>query len=203
MPEPYSIEEASGTVADDFVRFAYRYAAEGKVIRLDFTLRGLRDSVPPEEAGKHIGTVDQIKQYVGYEISRDAFGHANREGATGANGEKVLKGFVWVLFVGPFLIFGTLMGVRRVREKRRVNQFKQRLQTAPGAGPANAIPLGDEQEMFRHLSNFRSACGAPLYQQGAELQRENLSFDGRRLTAIALRCQVCGETRDIYFAHGS
>ncbi|MBI3651983.1 MAG: DUF3857 domain-containing protein [Acidobacteria bacterium] len=202
MPEPFSIDQDTGTIADDFVRFAYRFTTQGNIIKLDFTLQSLRDTVPAEQTAKHLATIDRIKKYVGYEITRDSFGSAKGGEVTASDGEGAFKTFVWFLFLGPFVIFGTWMGVRRMREKRRVNQFKERLQATPGAAPATAIRLQSEQEIYGHLANFRSACGAPLYQQGIALHQESMSFDGQRLTAIALQCQVCGETRDVYFAHG-
>jgi hypothetical protein len=201
LPETYPIETGSGTLADGFLSFDYRYATQGKVIKLDFKLQSLRDVVPADQAAKHIKTVEKIKEYAGYRISRDAYGQAGGENIE-KGVEGLFKAFVWLLFLGPFVIFGTLMGVRRMREKRRLNGFKQRFQTVPGTEPANAIRFSNEQELFWHLSNFRSACGAPFYKQGVLLHQENMTFDGQRLTAIALQCDVCSETRDVYFAPG-
>ncbi len=202
LPESYPIETGSGTLADGFLSFDYRYATQGKVIKLDFKLQSLRGFVPADQAAKHIKTVEKIKEYAGYRISRDAYGSSGVENlGRGVGG--FFQAFVWFLFLGPFVIFGALMGVRRMREKKRLNEFKQRFQSMPGAEPANAIRLNNEQEMFWHLSNFRSTCGSPFYQQGVLLHQEKMTFDGQRLTAIALQCQVCSETRDVYFAQGN
>lgn len=202
LPEAYPIKNASGTLADGFISFDYRYATEGKVIKLDFKLRSLRDFVPADQAAKHIKTVEKIKEYAGYRISHGAYSQSEP-----AYTEKSLSGFVtaflWFAFLAPFVIFGALMGFKRMREKQRLNQFKLKLQVATGTEPANAIHVNNEQEMFWHLSNCRSACGAPFYKQGAALHRENMTFDGQRLTVTALQCEVCNEIRDVYFAQGN
>jgi transglutaminase-like putative cysteine protease len=199
LPRAFSIENTSGTLADGSISFDYRYTTQGKVMKMDFKLQSLRDFVPPDQTEKYIKTVEKIKTYAGYTISRDASGRFDARGT-----EKGVSGFftafVWALFIGPFVIFGTLFGLRRMREKKRLNGFKQKYHSVPGAEPANAIRLNTQEEMFWQVSNFRSACGSPFYKQGAQLQSENMSFDGQRLTVIALQCEVCGETRDVYFA---
>jgi transglutaminase-like putative cysteine protease len=199
LPRAFSIENASGTLADGSINFDYRYTTQGKIIKMDFKLRSLRDFVPPDQAANYIKTVEKIKAYAGYTISRDAQGRLNVKGiGSGLNG--FFTAFVWALFIGPFVIFGTLFGIRRMREKKRLDGFKQKFHSMPGTEPANAIRLNNEQEIFWHVSNFRSACGSPFYKQGTQLHSENMSFDGQRLTLIALQCEVCGETRDVYFA---
>lgn len=202
LPKAWAIENDFGTLSDNSVSFDYRYATQGNVLKMDFKLRSLRDFVLPNEAAKYIKTVENIKNYAGYTISHDARGRFDIK-STGSGLNGFFTAFVWALFIGPFVVFGTLFGLRRMREKKRLDGFKEKFRSVPGGEPGNAIRLNNEQELFWHVSNFRSTCGSFFYKQGAQLHSQNMSFDGQRLTLIALQCETCGETRDVYFAQGN
>jgi transglutaminase-like putative cysteine protease len=74
MPGPVSLEEQSGAVEGEAVRFSYRFGASGNAAVLKFRYQTLRDSVPAGHAAQHRDAVKKIRKLVDYTLERDSLG---------------------------------------------------------------------------------------------------------------------------------
>jgi len=191
LPERLNIPKDSEIVADDWIRFEFASDSIGNTFKLDYHYQSLRDHVPAEQVTKHLATLDKIQKMVGYRVTNQ---NVPMDTASSLVGISILG----VLF-GPVIVFGVIKGVRRARSNRRVKEYKQLFHVTEGEGPDSAIPLQKEDDLIYHLQSFRSSCGTLYYHQGASLNKESFTFDGRRLIVVRLECERCGGLKDVYF----
>ncbi|HST21960.1 MAG TPA: DUF3857 domain-containing protein [Blastocatellia bacterium] len=191
LPERLNIPKASEIIADDWIRFEFKTDLIGNTFKLDYNYQSLRDHVPAAQVTKHLATLDKIQKMIGYRVTNQ---NEPMDTASSLVGISILG----VLF-GPMIVFGVIKGVQRARANRKTKEFKQLFHVAEGEGPDSAIPLKREDDLIYHLQSFRSSCGAIYYHQGASLNKESFTFDGRRLIVVRLECERCGGLKDVYF----
>lgn len=192
LPERLAIQKESETIADDWVRFEFKADTIGNTVKLDYHYQALGDHVPAPQVTKHLGTLDKIQESIGYRVTNQS---EPMDTASSLIGISILG----VLF-GPMIVFGAIKGVRRARANRKTKEFKSLFHVGQGESPDSAISIQREDELIHHLQSFRSSCGALYYKQGAPLNKESFTFDGRRLVVVRLECERCGGLKDVYFA---
>lgn len=73
-PAPVSVHAETGTLEDDAVRFAYRFAGDDRTVALEFHYQALHDSVPAARAAQHRELVKKIRKHLDYTLRRDEIG---------------------------------------------------------------------------------------------------------------------------------
>lgn len=199
LPESINIRNESATISDGYLSFFYRHSSQNKSVKLEYKLETLGESIPPADVAKHVKTIDSIIDSLSYQISGKG-GVQPRLGAALSGFTDKLVILAWLVFFGPFVLFGGILMVKRLRARNRFDAFKDKFKTAPGMEPATPLLARSEAEMQAQLAAMRSQCGAPLAGLAAALNTQQVRFDGRQLTVITLRCESCGEIRDLYFA---
>jgi hypothetical protein len=199
MPEPVLARRDGGRVTGDAVSFDYRYAREGRTVRLEYKFHTLADGVAPERLASHLDALDKIEHALSYSLTRGAPLLRAGDAALVLGGVMVLL----VVFAVPVAVIAVII-VRKRRRERREQQSaaaaqQQPAPPAPGSTPEAAIDLGHAAEIERYVSGLRCECGNLLRQPGETLKSEGLIFDGRRLVNVALKCSRCGAQRDLYF----
>jgi transglutaminase-like putative cysteine protease len=192
LPENLHVPEDSGFVVSDAIRFKYSCRSDGPVVRIEYEYRTLSDHVPAERAARHIQDIDDIGKVIGIAVWQKGRQPGGSSGSAVAVALSIL--------LGPFVIFGAVKVVQRVRARRRLGEFKERLQVTPGETPETAIGLRGEEDLPQRMSAIRCSCGCTYYNQGDNIEREGCIFDGRRLIIVGLRCARCGNRRNFYFA---
>jgi hypothetical protein len=192
MPEMTPVSEDSDTITTDALRYSYRTGYSGSTIRLDYQFQTLKDHVEVAGVARHLEAVDKINATLGFEMRRGGWQPT-------ATGGWLVFAMLGALF-GPFLVFGVVRLTRSLRLRQRRGEFKERLRVSPGETAETAIRLSSDSDFGRHLEEFRCGCGRTFYKDGATLSRENGVFDGQRIIIVGLKCEVCGNSRDVYFA---
>lgn len=78
--------------------------------------------------------------------------------------------------------------------------FRQGPRLGEGEGPERAIEIAAADNLPEKLTSLRCRCGSGYgFENGAPPQ-QGLIYDGRRLIVVTLKCEVCGASRDAYFA---
>lgn len=195
LPEPVLARRDTGLVTTDAMNFEYRYAREGRTVRLEYSFRTLSNEVPLEGFAAHLDALDKIENQLSYGLTR------GRPRLRANDAAMVLVGVLVLLAVlaVPALVIGLLIWTRRRKPVPPELQPAAVPTPAPGSLPAAAIELGSTEEIERYVSGLRCECGNLFHQPGAPLGQEGLIFDGRRLLNIALKCVRCGAQRDWYF----
>ena len=186
------ISRDSETVSDEAINFRFASSQVGHTVKLEYSYQSLRDSVPAERAAKHLEVIGKIQRGVGYELY-----YRNTVPAWDSLISAIAIGAV----VLPLIGFGIVMGVRRQRGRSRQSEFYRAQLLPPGASPETAIFVQDELDFTRNLMTFQCRCGAPFYRPGTPVHKEGLTFDGRRLAVVRLRCEFCTNYHDVYFAY--
>jgi hypothetical protein len=200
MPEPVLARRDGGRVTGDAVSFDYRYAREGRTVRLEYKFHTLADGVAPERLAAHLDALDRIEHALGYSLTRGAPRLRAGDAALVLGGVAVLL----VVFAVPVAVIAVIIVRKRRRERHEQQSAAAAAQPqpappAPGSTPEAAIDLGQTAELERYVSGLRCECGNLLRQPGEPLKSEGLIFDGRRLLNVALKCVRCGAQRDLYF----
>ena len=182
----------SGTIADEAVRFDYKYSVTDRSIALDYSFRTLDDSIPAERVAKHLDTLEQIRKAMWFQVDQSA--RAVREPAVAISA--VVIGFV-VLGI-PAVIIIVVVVVASRASKRQASAFRN-VRRKPGESPETAIEIGADDPLNTHLEDLRCACGSALFDPASPPHQEGFAFDGRRLIAVRLSCGSCSRQRDMYF----
>ena len=179
----------SGTIADQAVRFDYRYSVSDRVIALDYSFRTLDDNIPADRVAKHLDTLEQIRKAMWFQVDQSA-----RAAPAVAISAVVI---VIVVFGIPAVVIVTVVVRSRV-SRRQVTGFRD-VPRRPGDSPETAIEIGEGVPLSSHLQSLRCACGAALFDPASPPHQEGFAFDGRRLIAVRLNCGSCSRQRDLYF----
>jgi hypothetical protein len=190
LPERRSIRRSSTTITDGAIQFDYKVEPAGKVIKLDYKLRTLRDNVAPDRVARHLEVLEQINNSTWYELT---------EGYEPEEGTLLTVGVIGVFGAFIIAIGGAVVVVALVVSKRRRQVFRPRV-AGPGESPMTAIPLRSEAALAEHLTDFKCGCGAAYYTPGQPVQQQGVTYAGRRMIVVDLKCPRCGRNRDVYFA---
>lgn len=191
MPVERNWPDRSGSVSDEAVRFEYSCVTRKSVLTLDYSFRSLTDSVPPERVGKHLDTLDQIRNAMWFEVERLGSGNP---APTSAISAAVIGA---VVLGGPIVVI--IIVVVRSRATKRRNKLPGHVARKPGESPETAIEIGQDTPITAHLRKLQCACGSALFDPASPPQEEGFAFDGRRLVAVRLSCGSCSRHRDLYF----
>ncbi len=192
LPDNLGIPKDSETYSDEAVNFHFESSQLGNTVRFMYSYQSMRDHVTADRAAKHLEVIGKIQKSVGYELY-----YRSGEPAWATLLPAIAIGVVVIPLVG----FGIVMGVKRQRVRRRQSDFYRALNLPPGASPETAIFVESEMDFTRHLMTFRCRCGAPFHRPGAPVYKEGLTFDGQRLAVVRLRCELCTNFHDVYFAY--
>jgi hypothetical protein len=197
VPEPQLARRDAGEVKGDAVNFSYRFAREGRRVKLEYKFHTLTHEVSAERLEDHLDTLDRIENALGYSLTRGAPRLRADDSAL------VLAGVVVMLLMlaVPAAVVGFVIYAKRQKAKREqpVPAATAPAPPAPGSSPEAAIELASAEEVERYAGNLRCQCGNLFHQPGEALRQEGLIFDGRRLVNVALKCARCGAQRDLYF----
>jgi hypothetical protein len=194
LPGPVQVSSGSGTFSDEAVRFDYKIAATGTTAVINFTYRTLQDHVDSDRVAKHLDTIEKIRNTLSQRV----------RAGTAASGQGT-EPFVLILVLGilaaPFVVIALVVLAVRSRARRESERFRQGLEIREGEGPARPIPIPSESAIGGKIESMRCPrCGASYPGDESKWHRQGLTFDGRRVIAIALKCNACRGERDVYFA---
>ena len=190
LPERRSISRTSKTITDGAIRLDYRLEPSDKVIKLDYKLSTLRDNVPPDRVARHLEVLEQINDSTWYELTQEygsEEGTLLRVGVIGAFG-------VFIIAIG-----GGVLVVALVVSKRRRDVTRPR-PPGPGEAPMSAIALAGQADWERHLAQLKCSCGTNYFTPGMVINRQGVTYAGRRVIVVDLKCPRCCRSRDVYFA---
>ncbi|MFL6276957.1 MAG: DUF3857 domain-containing transglutaminase family protein [Blastocatellia bacterium] len=194
--EPLTVPKDSTSINDGFIHYEFHAAMSGNTLKLDYAYQSLADEVPAAQVAKHLAVVEKVQNTLGYSITPAS---DSMDSTSAVVGLAVLG-----LVFGPFIVFGTVKGVKRLRAGKRRQEFKDKSRdktlAAPGGSPEVAIPLAHESELSVQVGALRCNCGESYYKPGTPLYQQGLTFDGRRLLLVQLQCERCRQPRDMYYA---
>jgi hypothetical protein len=100
---------------------------------------------------------------------------------------------------GPFVVFGLLKVLKGRQLRGRRGEFKEKLQVPPGATPEMAIQLDSMSDLATRLAELPCSCGAHYSVTGENLRHETVTYGGRRVAVVSIRCKRCARLKDVYF----
>jgi hypothetical protein len=155
LPQYSALLQDSGNIADEALQLNYTQSMEGRRIRLDYSLKSLDDHVSAQAIGKHLETIERMKNYLGIELPRGSGGLIRRDLNSGSFGvAQTLK-----LLLLPFLIaLGVLIYKLRAR-KKRTSGAAQPAKRKPGRSLDSAIYAGTSADITSYLRGC--VCGSP------------------------------------------
>jgi hypothetical protein len=192
-PDRPAIRPASGTLSDEAVHFEYKVDVSNNTVRLKYTYRTLRDHLDAARVPGHLELIEHIRSALSQRVSHSDSSASQEMSSTAA---AVVIGVLAV----PFVIIGLVLGVRHSRKGRRLRAFRQGLQINYGEGPESPVHIASEAALPDLLTSLQCRCGTRYCFDGNSMSRQRLMYDGRRLLAVTLTCNVCGTSRDTYFA---
>jgi transglutaminase-like putative cysteine protease len=194
LSEHYRVKPMQTTISDDSMRFDYNSSATGNVIRLEYSLKTLADSVSVENVPKHLEMVDRIHNVLGFEIG----GKVNVLGATGGPSNLTLS-FIAALILLPFVVLISIVLVRRLNKNEGARSGAVRSIQKPGSTPDAAIRISSEDKIDEILERFTCPCGQKPYQRESPPVKERFVYDEARLIGVRLQCAHCRQYNDLYF----
>ncbi|HEU4387622.1 MAG TPA: transglutaminase-like domain-containing protein, partial [Blastocatellia bacterium] len=190
LPERRTINRESNTITDGAIELDYRLEPSDRVIKLDYTLRTLRDNVPPDRVARHIEVLEQINDSTYFELTQ---GYESRPGTLVTVG--VIGAFgAFIIAIGGAVLVVAIVVTKRRREVTRPRP------AYPGEAPVSAIPLSSGAALEEHVAKLRCNCGTLYYQPGVPISQQGVTYAGRRVIVVDLKCPRCGRTRDLYFS---
>lgn len=202
LSERYQVTLDRGTFSDEALQFDYAYSVEGNVIKLEYSLKTLADSIPSERVPQHLLVLDRIREYVGFELTNGPRGissYPTRRSTPSAGVVDALGGLVLLLIL---LIAGIFMIRRRLKRGSRI-QLGGEIKAKPGATHETAIRLNGEGDLDSFLRGYKCDCEHHPYKPDSPDLRERFTYDGRRLVGIRLHCERCLKNHDLYLDVGS
>lgn len=193
LPAPYELAPHAEVIANDAFRFDYSYQSTGRGLRLDYSLKTLRDSVPPEDVAQHLEQIDRIRNNTGLLIPRGSVGIVHATGGPGSN-----RFQVFVLISTAVVIFIAFVVVK-LRRKREIADRSFTLKPLPGVAPETAVRCKYPSDIDTFTQRFKCGCGSYPFKPDALLNQETLLYDGERLSTLKLKCDACGRSNDLYF----
>jgi hypothetical protein len=183
-------------IAGPAMRFSLRSERSPKGLFVTYDYRSLADSVAAASVRTHLQKIGDIAGNLDYAVDRSSLS------ALGPRRLRAAESFdadVWwaiaLISVGTVVTIGTLNGLARRRQHRRLVAFVRVDRFASGAAPETAWRVAGAAELARTLAALRCACGAAC----ADVQRSECRYDGRLLTVIANSCGQCGAAETLYF----
>jgi hypothetical protein len=193
LAEPYSVRPDRISISDDSLKFDYSCANVGNVIKLEYSLRTLADSVPVEKIGRHLESIDRIQEVVGFELTSTP--GTVFVGSSSAPSRYSVLGTV--AFLSGLALFAVLFFRRHRQNQGRVN-FPSLLITKRGGSPDTAIKVANDEQIEELLAKFECRCGQRPYNRESPPARERFRYDGDLLFGMRLRCQSCSQDSDLY-----
>jgi hypothetical protein len=181
-------------LANDALRFEYRFARNGSQLRMDASLRTFTDVVPLEKLSEHLALLDKAQEFVGFELTRSA---TLRRGVAIESQPRLPVWTLWFLLVPPLVLLIVWL-IRRRSSRHRLTDFAHPVQPLPGASPETALRVSTADQVESTLINFNCRCGHRPYDPGSPAQRERFTYDGQRLLGIQIPCSSCKQTNDLY-----
>lgn len=195
LPDATEVSTDSGIISDEALQMTYRQSAAGNKIKLEYSLRSLDDHIAAGAIGKHLDTVDRMRNFIGIDLprGRSALIRTNVDGRSSTL-VKVLAVLLPVLLVALIVLGYSLRG-RAKQAVRWSRQVKER----QGASPESAIAVTTPAEMTAYLATFQCACGNRPYQAESPPTQERFTYDGRRFAGVRMKCGSCSRFTDLYF----
>ena len=196
----YSLPLYADTFSDDAMRFEYRYSKNGNQLRVECSLQTFADSVPVEKVREHLAVIDNAQQFVGFELTKPSSGFASEGSEGGVAAVIGLVVGVAVLLVGGAAVLALVIWlVRSPLKSARSAQFAEQLKPRLGASPEMPLTVSSEEQLEAALKQYGCRCGHHPYNPSAPPSRDALSYDGKRLVAINLVCDICRYSNNLYF----
>ena len=70
LPQNPGLVADSGNIVDEALRLSYSQSADGKRIRLEYSLKTLDDHVSAGAIAKHLETIERMRGYLGIQLPR-------------------------------------------------------------------------------------------------------------------------------------
>jgi transglutaminase-like putative cysteine protease len=199
------VDEDTSTTSDGVTQFSYKCTVDGSALVLEYTLRTLRDNVPPTQVATHLASLETIRKALEFEIDEQS-----TEVAVGT--------WLWLSIMACFVLAPIGIGLITMRKKpapdpllepigagpiRRTHEARsvEPTRTESGLRPDAAIPLA-HADVGRHVSSLACACGRRYSHDAVGGDAQSLTFDGRKMIVVDVSCPSCGSSRDMYFVPG-
>ncbi len=193
LPEAYPIEVGTQELADATAMLRCTTSSPGNTVSIRCRYETKRDFVPPEDVEAHLALVERMRTELGYQVN-----HAERHDRAD---ETSWKGVLWVGGVGAGIAFLVVAGRFLWSVPRRLRQravARSRI-IAPGEAASTAIRVRSRDEIPRHLSRSKCACGIHSIARVPASELGEVRFGDRTLTSARLTCPACGSARSVYF----
>jgi transglutaminase-like putative cysteine protease len=197
-PSPLNIATATGSVANEALKFEYQRSREGRTIKLNYRLRTLRNQVSANDTVRLAADIERIEDAANFRLSNQA--------ALALNAFVTPIGLGSVIFLGALLLSLPLVGfvAYKTWQVRRISRLSREVETRisiplPGSTPANPLRVADEMALTGRLTASRCECGGGYTISPFSNVREAVIYDGKRLLLVQMNCDSCGLGRDVYF----
>lgn len=188
----------SASVSNDAMTLDYKHTRTGNQLKLEYTLRTLRDHVPAGKTANYLRDLGRMQKSIGFELARGAWG---RDAGAGSwvSGSQLTELVAVILLLMPCALVA--YAIYRALKRRRPAFTDEILVDARGGGAsaAAAVRVRSEDELIGQVRAWTSSCGRSFYREGTPLAHEGLTYNGERLILVRLKCEACGETREAYF----
>jgi hypothetical protein len=194
LSELYNMRPTQTTISDDSLRFDYNASKDGNVIRLEYSLKTLADSVSVENVPQHLQMVDRIHNLLGFEIG----GKASVLEGSGRRPSNTDLSIIGALILLPFVALISIVLVRRQNKSDATRSGTGGLRPKPGTTPDSAIGVAVEERIDEILARFRCPCGQRPYRPESPPEKERFAYDEARLIGVRLQCEGCRQYSDLY-----
>jgi Domain of Unknown Function with PDB structure (DUF3857) len=195
LPQVSDVDSDAGNIADEALWLTYSQSMNGRRVDLDYSLKSLDDHVAAAAIGRHLETIQRMRDALGIELPRGRAGVINRRAGRGSFGVAT----AFKLLVLPLLaVLGFLVYKLRTRRKEKI-QWNQPVKVKPGSSVDSAIPVRTPSDIAFHLGNFECTCGKHPYRAESPPVYERFTYDGQSLTGVRMKCEDCGRSADFYF----
>lgn len=185
----------SESIADEAMLLSYKQNTEGTKVRLEYLFKSLADHVPAGAIGRHLETIERMRNSLGIELAR------GKEGAisNGPSLSTLRPGSILKLLVLPLLVALLIVGYKLRARKAQKREWNRPFKTRAGTSVASAISVRTPEEITSYLKSSTCDCGDSLYREEAPPLQERFTCDGQRLTGVRMKCAVCRRFTDFYF----
>lgn len=199
LPQEVDLPSDSGVIANEALELTYKRSIVGTRIRLEYSLKSLDDHVSAAATGKHLDTIERMRNSVWLELPRGRSVLTRTSGY--GNSFSVGRGLAFLLL--PLLVVLIVLGYKRRARRalgKQTNQWRQQVKQRAGASPESAIPVSTPDEIAAYLANFKCACGSIPYRPEAPPPQERFTYDGQRFSGVRMKCGACSQSTDFYFS---
>lgn len=197
LPQVSGLGSDSGIIADEALRLSYRLDAAGNRVRLEYSLNSLADHVSAEAVGRHIDTVERMRNSAGIALPQGRRGFAIN---TGSSAKPISTGSVVKVLISLTVVALLVIALVVRSRRKRTTAWGQAIARRPGETADSAIAVRSTEDIPAYLTSFKCGCGKNPYHPDTPPSQERFTYDGRRLIGVRMKCVECSRYSDLYFS---